>query len=425
MFKHRQWLDTIKTYKANESGQIAVMFALLAIPLLILVSSVMDYTAAEKERGIISAALDDAALAAVIKQNITDEERKAYAVEYFWQNVDKNKTRELKVIEAKSNRVALVATSSVPTSIISAIGVNNFNVVEESVGELTKGDVICMLVLDPESEASFEVSYGARLQTNNCSVQVNSRHKRAAVVEPGSAAYAKDFCIAGGANGAYTPHVNTECASVEDPYAALKAPTPGACIDQNEIDKKLNNFRSKVYPGVTLSPGTYCGGLHLKANVVTFLPGTYIIKDGPLNFDDGTRVSGDGVTFVLTGKNAVLKKAFGSKIDIVAPAKGKYAGLGFFQDRFNTGQSPAVFPSAESVINEGSSLKLTGTGYFPTQKITIRNGAWSSTQAPATSFITYQMSITEGAYVDISVDHQKAGLPPILPRADEGARLAK
>ena len=175
--------------------------------------------------------------------------------------------------------------------------------------------------------------------------------------------------------------------------------------------------------GVTLQPGTYCGGLNLHAKNITFAPGEYVIKDGPLVFDSGTVAKGEEVTFVFAGRDASLQIDLGSTLDLSAPERGDLAGLVFAQYLEAEHGAEATLPSAESVISSGGNLNLIGTAYLPTQKISFVGGSISAAQAPATSFIGYQLRIDDGAKINIAVDHLQAGLPPILPRSDESARL--
>jgi len=86
------------------------------------------------------------------------------------------------------------------------------------------------------------------------------------------------------------------------------------------------------------------------------------------------------------------------------------------------------YPDGKNVIKSGSSLTVTGTLYFPTQEINIQGeGSNVGANAPATSFIAYKVNFagTAGSKVEVKVDHVTAGLPPILPKAEDGVRLVQ
>jgi len=110
----------MRKYCEDNQGQIAVWFAILALPLLAFTTYAVDTMNAEKEKTQLLAALDDAALAAVSRQNITDSERSAYATEYFFQNYDDRKDIEFEVLDSSSNRVELSGKTSVPITFADA-----------------------------------------------------------------------------------------------------------------------------------------------------------------------------------------------------------------------------------------------------------------------------------------------------------------
>jgi len=425
---YRKFLKAARKYRDETQGQIAVWFALIALPLLALTTYSLDYTAAITEKTDLLSSLDDASLAAVLRQNITDEERKDFAESYFKANYDSHMLAGFKVIEASSSRVEIEAVAEVPTTISASLGMETIRIRQNSVSELTQGKVVCLLILDPQGERSFEVTGGAKLKAKDCSVQVNSMLKRAAIVEHGGVANSKGFCVAGGAVGNYTLFVNTECSVVADPYKNTITPKPGPCVSQAEIQKTLSDPKAD-YRGVDFYPGTYCGGLKLgegnDRKVVNLKPGTYIIKDGPLSLDYGSVLYAKGVTFVMSGKDAVIKINEGSHFFVDAPKTGPLAGLAFIQDVSADRRATGHFPDGESYFRRGSNIQIVGTAYLPTQKISFAGGSIYSSQAPATSFIGYNISISDGSYIGIAVDHEKAGLPPIQPRADEGARLSR
>ena len=419
--------NVFERFKKNDSGQLTVMFAFAAVPLLLASTLVLDLTRSLSTKTVISSALDDAALAAASDQTLSTEERAKYATEYFWANNGiSNVETDFSVVESSTERVELTAKAKIPTLLSGAIGLDEFTVSSRAVAKVTQGDVVCILALDPAGSDSFLVTEGANFSAETCSVQVNSDHLRAAVVNGGAVAVAKDFCVTGGAVGDYEPHVNTQCGSINDPYKNLGLPAQQDCIDANDVNSILTHWHADVQEiGVALNPGTYCGGLDLQGKVVEFTPGTYVMQDGPLTIGLGSRITAEGVTFVLSGKDSVLDVMDGSSMKVVAPSVGQYAGLAFYQN-FGTNLGKTIEATRpESIIRSGGNVAIVGTAYFPTQNLTFKGGSILATQAPATSFIAHRVSIRDGASISVAVDHAATGLPPILPRSDESVRLAE
>jgi len=440
-----------RNYLTNTSGHFAVSTALVAVPLLLGVSISLDSYRMERDRVQLKSALDNAAIASITEQTLSVSERKAYATERFWSNIQKTDNVKFNVKKSEDYRVELEGQIETPTLLAGIIGREKIDVYETSASELVKGSTVCMLTLDKDSPRSFEVTEGATLDAN-CSIQVNSLHEKAAVIDLGGKAVAENFCVAGGAYGKYDPYVNTECSIAEDPYETVKIPEPDQCIDEDVLKEKLLDWRAERdaienheieenerlalanrenriwYPTYFekphLQPGNYCDGLFLEGKEFILDPGVYHISDGTIVFGLGTELIGEGVTFVLhDDANAEIRD--GSILNLTGPSSGPLKGLVIAQNIGNTSLDSPNLPNATSTITDGAMLNLLGTVYLPTHKIEFLGGSLAETRAPATSFIAHQISIRDGADIAVATDHSAANIPPILPRSDESARLVK
>jgi len=246
-----------------------------------------------------------------------------------------------------------------------------------------------------------------------------------------TAPLAKSFCVVGISQGDYIPYAKNACTPIADPYASLTAPADGPCITAKDLRGYLGSTSSGGGKSDTfgadaeLMPGTYCNGMKISGVNVTFLPGIYIVKDKPLEFSKGSQATGVGVTFILKGK-ATLEIKTNSQVNLRATASGIYGGLVFFQtpDLAKVGKAPK-YPTAISNIKSGGGLTIIGTAYFPSQKLVITSDSPVQSKSPATSLIAYQLEFGGKINTQIRVDHEAGGIPPLLPRSDEGARLVR
>jgi len=426
-----------KKYSKDQNGQFAILFALLAVPMIIAVAYVSDMTYAGKVKAELKASLDSAALAAVIDQTLTEAERTTFAIDHFNENFELSDMFKLDVTDPSAKRVELTATGSFPSYIGAMTGNDKFELEASAASVLTSKDVICMLALDPSSEGAFTVERGASFYGKECSVQVNSTHTRAAIVDSHSSAIAKSFCVSGGSQGTYTPYINSECARIEDPFVKVQAPLSAGCSNLAALStsnlataiEETPKFLS-ISDNAVLSPGVYCKTVSFEGTNITLLPGNYIFEE-TASFFKGTEVSGDGVTLILNGPTSIIELMGGADLKIKAPATGPYAGIAIFQNRHTaaSGKGKNTF-SAISEIWNGSGMNITGTVYLPTQRIYIGKDSATDvsskyvTVSPATSFIAHQIHL-DNSVTSVAVDHKSAGLPPMLPRSDEGARLVK
>lgn len=192
-----------------------------------------------------------------------------------------------------------------------------------------KRSPMCILSLEPEAADGLGMDFFAKIEAMNCTVQVNSRHKWAFRNLAGSRFLADGLCVTGGAYvslfGRVTPEPTLGCPPQADPLAGLLPPETDGCDRQNT---RLQGYRG------TLQPGIYCGGLTIAGmSDVELAAGVYVIKDGPLAVQDISQVQGDGVTFYLTGEQALIRLADNSRLTLTAPTDGDFGGILVFQDR--------------------------------------------------------------------------------------------
>lgn len=155
---------------------------------------------------------------------------------------------------------------------------------------------------------------------------------------------------------------------VEDPLAdrGLTAPSsPAGCT--------YNNFSVKPNTTVTMYPGRYCNGLSIRGTAI-MQPGVYIIDGGSLTVNSQAHVTGEGVTFVLTGNTAStvadLQINGGANLDLRAPTPTEDAtwyGVLFFQDQIGS--------TSESIINGDSSMQFEGIVYMPNGTVRFNGNA--------------------------------------------------
>jgi len=328
----------------------------------------------------------------------------------------------ISVQNSSAAKVELSAEGMMPVSVSGALGFKGIHVEESSASVLTKKNIVCILTLNPDGKESFSLTQGAVFDSPNCSVQVNSNHKDAAYVDGTSRAFAKDFCVVGGAKGMFSPYVNTECSVINDPYANVTPPASGPCINLAGVVKGQT---AKIDDNFVLQPGTYCENLKISGRNVKFLPGVYIFENTELWINKTSEVRADGVTIVLKGASSLFYIEQNSDFYLKAPATGPTAGLAVFQDANSALKGTSKRPTGTSELSGGSKMVIVGTVYLPTQGISVFGQSSYGSAAPATSYIGYNVSFGSNSNVTLDIDHTSAGLPPILPRSDEGARLVQ
>ncbi len=173
-------------------------------------------------------------------------------------------------------------------------------------------------------------------------------------------------------------------------------PTAGVCLDRNlEIKNRT----------VTLQPGTYCDGVKISDGArVTFAPGVYIFKDGPLNVDGNASLTGVNVGLHFTGRNAVLNFEPKSTISLTAPRGGDMAGLLFTEDR--TGPN-----GLRHRIISDDARTLLGTIYLPRGELFVGASRPIADQSAYTIVVAREFTLSEGPTMVLNTNYGATDIP--------------
>ena len=232
----------------------------------------------------------------------------------------------------------------------------------------------CLYALDPVDAQTLVVDSGVTVQTS-CSVYVESNNPDALHDSTGS-----QLAVGGpnpqtigigvvgdsyGGSG-FSPTPTTEIPPFNDPLGSVTTPTFVHSCTRTDYTTADGNG------GQPLPLGTYCGGITVTGGTLQLLPGTYTIAGGSLNVSGPGRITGTGVTFVITANittNAYTGVNLAGNISLSAPTSGPLAGILFFQDR------NVAVGSAQSTFDATTGASFTGALYFPTTKVQFKGTA--------------------------------------------------
>jgi Flp pilus assembly protein TadG len=215
----------------------------------------------------------------------------------------------------------------------------------------------CLQALNPEAENAFRVVGTADITAEGCNIQIDSCHESAAFVagdpsidltveldDGGTGSGSINICggmfVTEEADLPPEQYVNDNTGtSAGDPFDRSPFDEMPSAEEIDECDE--TDFTASDESVVTLSPGVYCGGISLSGNqAAEFEPGTYYIKDGEFKTTGSWDLSGEGVTFVMTGAASNLELGGTASMAFSAPLTGDYAGFVFFGDPNNPATDP-------------------------------------------------------------------------------------
>jgi len=301
--------------------------------------------------------------------------------------------------------ITVTATQTLSLGFTRVLGFNTAPVSAQATSGLIPSNSAggCMWILDPLINSAFNESGSGNVHAN-CGIIVNSSGAAALNVSGSALLQVSALKVVGGSvlsnNSTVSPTPITGISPVDDPFAALPPPTFNGCDYVN----------LQPHGTMTLSPGTYCGGLKIAAgSTITFNSGMYILNGGGLMVSsNNATLNGTEVTFYNTSFGysfGTFAITGGATVNFTAPRSGVYKGVLFFQDRnINT--------SANNAIGGGATQSYTGSIYLPTGYLTFVGG--SQTRALTTALIVKNLNISGDAYLERDATGDLIGIPQTM-----------
>ncbi len=307
----------------------------------------------------------------------------------------------IQVVASTSSDPLQVTVTAVQSHVgfLGGFGLQSSNISVRSVARVMGKPNICVLGLDPSDSGTIEMWSKARLTAQNCAVYSNSTSTDAIASKQHATMSATMICSVGGASGmkdAYKPQPITDCPIFDDPLASRAAPAFGGC--------SVNKLRL-VDQVITLQPGVYCGGITIGGtSAVTFAPGEFVIKEGPLIVTDHASVTGEHVGFYLTGKDARFSFGTNTTITLTAPVSGAMAGLLFHESRDQK-------TSVTHEINSDNARMLLGTIYLPQGELRIDANKPVADQSAYTAIVVRKLRLFSGPNLILNTNYGSTTVP--------------
>ena len=365
----------ISPFIRDDRGNFAVVTAVLLIPVMTAAGGIVDIVTAYDNQGLLQIASDSAALAASV---VEISERETVAEAMFRSNIDARLPQAQATLVTNSDgSVTVTAKYQAPTFFLAIIGMHELTVsVSARARALSTSDTtqtqtttttvekhasVCMLATTANWGNALLVNSPANVDGGDCEVHVRSSANDAFMFNSSTTFNAAKFCIKGTATvrGSTNGTIETACNAADDTIGSL-LPTPpsSGCT--------FNNYTPPVSSSLVLVPGTYCGWTNFNGSPnITLTSGLYVIRDGGWNLNDGTSLTGSGVSFYLDGSYATVQMNGKISWDVTAPSSGTYKGILYFQK--------PTLGASNFIFNGQNGQRLEGLIYLPTQNIQFKS----------------------------------------------------
>jgi len=382
----------LKCFWRSESGNYAMITAIVAVPLMAGVAAAVDYTQMLNKAGQLQNSLDASALAiaGAYHLGMSDEDLTEFGRDYYKANMvgllsegdvafafDDELSSDLSAMASSEGNEDFITTRSAIRH-EGILGGLDWPLYRRSVVKIKRGPPACVLALDPTASASVKFQGSTDITLAGCVIASNSRSDSA--ISRGGSALLTAACTnsVGGTYGiASNSNVQLDCsAPMEnqypsfDPLARVVPPAYTGC-------KNPPGGKTKK-----LVPGTYCD--KKLSGDITLEPGNYILRGGSVDLGGNGSIKGDGVTIFLM-EDAQFTINGNERVQLTPPTSGEYAGILIYQEKTNDNTIS---------INGTSDSYVSGFIYAPSGHVFYAGNSTSTTNSACLRIVGNTIEMT-------------------------------
>jgi Flp pilus assembly protein TadG len=403
-----------KTFWKDQSGAIAIIFA-VALPTVVIASlASLDYFLAFRQESRLQQLVDTAALAGAKELSLSNSKIDGIAsvvesvVKSYFSAMRDTKNANIPVVATVITqsplRVEVNAEQTYTPVLGGTFGLTIKSVKAHAVAQVIGKPNICVLALNPSASGALSLEHKARVTGENCAIYSNSIHSVGIKSKNSARLTATVICSAGGIQGGgtnFNPEPYVDCPAFDDPLSGRVEPQATNC--DPSLPTEITSSRQ-------IWPATYCGLTIRNGAEVTLQPGIYIFKNAPLIVRDNGAVKGAGVGLFFTGNGAKFDFQDASTINLEAPTSGPMAGLLIFTSRSTSGQNKIYSENAQVMV---------GTIYVPKGELRIDGAAEIGTASAYTAIVADKLRVYGGPHIKLNTDFDATTVP--VPDAIKGA----
>jgi len=392
----------IQRWKKCCAGNVTLIMALSALPLLGATTGVIEVGMMLNEKQSLQNAVDMGALAAATRLSVAnDTSGRTGAVLFATTTADQafdNGKREKASFSARIDTASSSITVSgtyLHRTLFGVIGLGDQTLYAEATATSLVSVPLCILQTGtgnkggpegppaptlpagapaptgpagapggPELKGGLSLNDSARIRATGCAVHANQNIK----VGSSAALQASRTQAVGTISGTVSPAGFTGTMPIDDPFASMDVEAPTVC------EGKPEKVEQKTAGTVYLAPGVHCEHFKIEKNAVLHLePGEHYFMDH-LEAMDGATIEGDDVVLIF-GDDKVINFADHAAVRLKARRTGPFAGFLIVTSRGN---------HEKFVIASNNVSELLGTIYIPNAELNIEtagsvaeDSAWS------------------------------------------------
>jgi Flp pilus assembly protein TadG len=357
-------------FRRAAGGNVSMIAALAAVPILLAVTGVLELTDMSKERADLQAAADAGALAgagqlaiATIGATQINGAAETVARQTLDGHSDNPTARFTATADIKVGTVT-VAGHAQHRPLIGFMNFGASGLAVTATAENVQRVPLC--ILQTASSGGIKLGDAARIRATGCAVHANADIK----VNSSALIQAEAAQAVGAVSGPIEPQGHAGALPIADPFATMDLSSKKACnlLEGNILPIQLGSGTMSLPPGLHCLPITVIG-----SGTLFLQPGDHYFL-APLIMTDSSSLVGDDVSLVF-GIGNVFNFSKNANVRLSARKSGPNAGFLIATSRDNLGTF---------TIASGKVSQLLGTIYIPNANLVVdtpgnvaQDSAWS------------------------------------------------
>jgi Flp pilus assembly protein TadG len=390
----------LKLFCKDRRGNVMTVMGIVALPLLLAVTTVIELGSVANERNLLQDAADAGALAGATKLNIVTDGTASATVAQTAQEAalmalgQNNALKDVAFdtdVDTQKGLVNVVATAS-HNPLFGFLNFSKAGFRVTSVAETLNQVPMCILqTAEATKLGGIELNNTASIKAPGCAIHANESIN----VKNSASIYAGRVQAVGMVKGNVSPAGQGGAMAIDDPFASMNLKPPVKC------PPNLPNIAISSLDTYTLLPGVHCGIFTVSGNATLMLmPGEHYFE-GQFTMKGNSKLIGHDVVLIF-GTDDSFDFSQKTLIRLKARTSGPFAGFLIATSRSNI----ETFSISSNMVEE-----LLGTIYIPNSVLDI-SATGNVAQASAWSIIVAQcIKMTNNPVLVINKNYAGSGVP--------------
>jgi Flp pilus assembly protein TadG len=384
-------------FKKDTTGNVALVTALCAVPVLFAVFGTLELMNTHNERARLQDAVDAGALAGAGRLSVatsSDQGPNGTAITVAQRFADdagiRSDIRFVATVAADRQSITVDAVAD-HKAVAGFMDFGNAQIKVSATAENLSSIPLCVLQTSNAGKGGINITDTARIRATGCAVHANAN----IAVKSGAMIQASKTQAVGTVTGSVSPAGYSGAMTIPDPFAAIALNPPTEC------QGKAQEIKQEKGTTTYLAAGVHCERYIIDKNATLILqPGEHYFMDD-LDAKENAVIRGDDVVLIF-GNQKKVNFADKAAVQLSARKSGVFAGFLLVTTRDNVEQF---------IIASDHVSKLMGTIYIPGAELKVSTAGNVAQDSAWSIIVANRITLEKNPILVINSGYVGSGVP--------------